>query len=257
MGNLKKTGKLLSVNWQDGMMVKSAHFDEQEEYFEDLARWTLRNNPVFYGLTRPADMSAPSFDVRVDHDGQNWVVVLSRCFGFTASGRMIQIDGESDDGVKTAEITSEGPNITPVYVHATGLKKKIGMPAEKSLSTRHPYRCFEYRLIVGEAADVDPADCLKIAEIVSSQDKPGLSMDFIPPCSVIGAHPTLSDYCYRIKGILTQACQSALSGYRAFIAASQAAGGNLIRTVNQAGIHAESSSRARPADLPVLPCPLL
>lgn len=209
-------------------MIKSAHFDEQEEYFENLGRWTLRNNPVFYGLTRPADLSTPSFDIRVDHDGQSWIVVLSKCFGFTASGRIIQIDGESDDDVKTAKITSDGSNVLPVYVHASGLKKNIGMPSEKSLSTRHPYRCFDYRMIVGELADVDPADCLKAAEIVISQDKPALSVDFIPPCSVIGAHPTLSDYCYRIKGILTQACQSALSGYRAFTAASQASGGKFV-----------------------------
>jgi hypothetical protein len=225
MENLKKTGKLLSVNWQDGMMIKSMHFNEQEEYFDNLARWVLNNNPVFYGLTRPADMSAPSFDLRIDHDGQNWVVVLSRCFGFSPSGKLIQIDGESGEGVKTSTIKVGGAESIPVYINASGLKKNIGMPAEGSLSTRYPYRCFEYRLIVGEAADIDPADCLKVAEIIFSQDKPELSVDFIPPCSVIGAHPTLADYCHRLKGILAQARQSSLSGYKAFLAASQAEGG--------------------------------
>jgi hypothetical protein len=228
MENLKKSGKLLSVNWQDGMMIKSVHFDEQEEYFENLSRWTLKNNPVFYGLTRPADMSAPSFDVRIDHDGQDWVVVVSKCIGFTASGKIIQIDEESEDGVKTAKIKPEGSDVMPVYVHASGLKRNIGTPTERSLSTRHPYRCFDYRLIVGEAADVDPADCLKVAEIIFSQDRPALSVDYIPPCSVIGAHPTLSDYCYRIKGILAQVCQSTLNGYKAFVAASQASGGKFV-----------------------------
>ena len=265
MGNLKKSEKLLSVNWQDGMMIKSVHFDEQEEYFENLARWILSNNPVYYGLARPADMSTPSFDVRIDHDGQDWVVIVSRCIGFTASGRIIQIDGESEDGVKTAKITSEGSNVTPVYVHASGLKKNIGMPAERGLSTRHPYRCFDYRLIVGDAADVDPADCLKTAEIIFSQDKPALSMDYIPPCSVIGAHPMLSDYCYRIKGILTQARQSALNGYRAFAAASQVSSGRFVPEhalfqdiLSGLSINLGSKLKAHPEpDLPISPYDLI
>jgi hypothetical protein len=225
MENLRKPGKLLSVNWQDGMMIKSMHFDEQEEYFDNLTRWTIRNNPVFYGLTRPADISANSFDVRIDHDGQNWVVVLSRCYAFTAGGKIIQIDGESDEGVKTEAITPGGSDVVPVYIYASGRKKNMGSPGEGNLSTRYPYRCFDYRLVLGETADIDPADCLKIGEIVFSQDKPDLSVDFIPPCSTIGAHPALSDHCHRIKGILTQARQSALTGYRAFIAASQGEGG--------------------------------
>jgi len=225
MENLRKSGRLLSVNWQDGMMIKSVHFNEQEEYFDNLARWIIKNNPVFYGLTRPADLSANSFDVRIDHDGQNWVVVLSRCYGFTASGKIIQVDGDSNGGVKTESIPPGGSGSAPVYIYASGQKSNMGIPAEGNLSTRYPYRSFDYRLIIGEVVDIDPADCLKIGEIVFSQNKPDLSVDYIPPCSAIGAHPALSDYCHRIKGILTQARQSTLTGYRAFTAASQGEGG--------------------------------
>ena len=63
------------------------------------------------------------------------------------------------------------------------------------------------------------------AEIIMDQDKPQLSADFIPPCTLIGAHPFLSDYCFKLKGVLTQARQSALSGYQAFISSSGEEGG--------------------------------
>jgi len=64
------------------------------------------------------------------------------------------------------------------------------------------------------------ADCLKVAEIIMEQEGPRLSTDFIPPCTLIGAHPVLSDYCFKLKGVLTQARQCALIGYQAFVSSS-------------------------------------
>lgn len=221
MEQFRKSGRLLSVNWQDGMLIKSSHFDEQEDYFESLSRWTIRNSAMFYGLTRPAEMPGQSFDARIDHDGQNWVVVLSRCYAFTASGKIIQIDSEFDNSVKTEPIVVGGGEKVPVYVYASGSKVNIGAPGAADMQTRHPYRCYDYRLIVGDATDIDPADCLKIGEIVVEEDRPQLSADFIPPCSTIGAHPALADYCFRIKGVLSHARESALHAFQAFVAAAQ------------------------------------
>jgi len=224
MEKFKKSGRLISVNWQDGMLIKSGHFDEQEEYFENLNYWTIKNSLAFYGLTRPAEISGHTFNVRIDHDGQNWVVILAQCYAFTASGKIIQIDSEFDNSVKTGPVKSTGAPVIPVYVHASGLKVNFGTPSSTEMAARHPYRCFDYRLIVGELVDVDPADCLKIAEIVIDNGNPQLSADFIPPCATIGAHPVLSDYCFRIKGVLTQVRQSALNGYQAFHTAAQGEG---------------------------------
>jgi hypothetical protein len=224
MDKFRKSGRLLSVNWQDGMLIKSLHFNEQEEYFENLNRWTVRNSAAFHGLARPVDMTGPSFNIRVDHDGQNWVVILSQCYAFTASGKIIQIDSEYDNGVKTTVVDAGGTGKIPVYVQATGEKVNIGAAAGSDMPTRYPYRGNDYKLIVGELVDLDPADCLKVGEIVYRDDSPMLSDEFIPPCTAIGAHPALSDYCFRIKGVLTQARQAALNGFKAFAAASQGKG---------------------------------
>lgn len=224
MEKFKKSGRLLSVNWQDGMLIKSLHFNEQDEYVENLNQWTIRNLTTFFGLTRPAVKSGHSFNVRLDHDGQNWLVILSQCFGFTASGKIIQIDSDFDNSVKTGPIDVGGGNDIPVYVYVSKAKKNVGMPGGTEMATRYPYREYDYRLIVGEPVDIDPADFIKIGEIIIDNGQPQLSSDFIPPCSTIGAHPVLSDYCFRIKGILTQARQSALSGFQAFNAAAQGKG---------------------------------
>ncbi len=220
MDKNKKSGRLLSVNWQDGMLIKSAHFDEQEDYFENLISWMIRSSALSYGLTRPAGLSGHYFSVRLDHDGQNWIVVLSQCYGFTANGNIIQIDSEFDNSVKTGPIDPGEAKTIPVYVFANGSKMNLGIPPEASMPTRLPYRCYDYSLIVGELVDIDPADCLKVAEIIMEQEGPRLSADFIPPCTLIGAHPVLSDYCFKLKGVLTQARQCALSGYQAFVSSS-------------------------------------
>ena len=216
MDKNKKSGRLLSVNWQDGMLIKSAHFDEQEEYFENLISWMIKSSALSYGLTRPAELSGHSFSVRLDHDGQNWLVVLSQCYGFTANGHIIQVDSDFDNIVKTGPIDIGEMKTIPVYLFADGSKANLGMPGQSNMPTRSPYRCYDYSLVVGELTDIDPADCLKVAEIIVEQDNPRLSADFIPPCTLIGAHPVLSDYCFKLKGVLTQARQSALNGYQAF-----------------------------------------
>lgn len=225
MENNRKSGRLLSVNWQDGMLIKSIHFDEQEDYFENLNRWTNRNTAVFYGLARSAEISGQSFDMRIEHDGENWVVILSKCNAFTASGKIIQIDSEFENSIKTEPIVFGDADIIPIYVHASGAKINIGAREGGDLPTRYPYRIYDYRLIVGNAVDVDPIDCLKIGEIIINNDRPELSLDYIPPCSTIGAHHALSDHCHRFRGILTQAQKNALNGFRAFIAAGQSEGG--------------------------------
>jgi len=225
MEKFKKSGRLISINWQDGMLIKSGHFDEQEEYFENLNQWTIKNSISFYGLTRPAEISGHTFNIRMDHDGQNWLLILSRCYAFTAGGKIIQIDSEYDNSLKTGPVKPTGASVIPVYVHASGLKVNFGLPSAMDMASRYPYRCYDYRLIVGELVDIDPLDCLKIAEIVFDDNSPQLSADFIPPCATIGAHPVLADYCFRIKGVLTQVRQSALNGYQAFHAAAQGKGG--------------------------------
>jgi len=220
-----KSGRLLSVNWQDGMLVKSSHFDEQESYFENLISWMIRSSALFYGLIRPAEISGHSFGIRLDHDGQNWVVVLSQCYGITAGGNIIQIDSAYDNSIKTKPIKPEGANNIPVYVYADGSKKNLGIPSETGMLTRAPYRCYDYKLLAGELTDINPADCLKVAEIVIEQNSPRLSEAFIPPCTLINAHPVLSDYSFKLKGLLTQARQSALNGYQAFVSLSEGEGG--------------------------------
>lgn len=217
----RKMKRLLSVNWEDGMLIKASHFIEQESYLEELNRWVIRSCGYFYGLTRPHGLSGPALELRLDHDGQSWIAVLTRCYAFTESGRIIQIDSDFKEGIKTGPIPQDGREPVPLYVQAVAAKKPVGMPGDTDTPTRHPYRGYDYRLIAGKLSDSDPADCLNIGLIVFEEDKPELSPDFIPPTMTIGAHPALAEHCHRLAGLLTLVRQGALNGFHTFVSAGQ------------------------------------
>jgi len=221
MEDTRNYERLLSVNWEDGMLVRASHLIDQENYFENISRWVTSHGPHLFGLTGPTPRHSSSLDLRLDHDGQSWVVVLTRCYALTESGKIIQVDSHFDNAVKSAPITIGNKDKIPVYISAGMAKRGIGNPSGQDEPTRHPYRAFDYQILIGELRDADPADSLKVAEIKISDGRPSLSPDFIPPCMVLGSHPLLSEQCRRLAGLLTLAQQSAVSGFQAFIAVGQ------------------------------------
>lgn len=221
MDDLNKSKRFLSVNWEDGMLVNAAHLIDQERYFESLNHWTIKHGIQFFGLTSASSNEDSSLEIRVDFNGRDWVVVLSRCMGLTASGRILQIDEQFENNLVSSPIQMAGDDRIPVYVWAKNTKTGIGLPSGDDEPTRQPYRGFEYSLITGNLLNIDPADCLKVGEIYFEDEKPDLHADFIPPCTVIGAHPLLAEQCRRLSGLILLAQQEAAKGYQAFISVMQ------------------------------------
>jgi hypothetical protein len=221
MDDFRNTEKLFSVNWEDGMLVRAAHLIEQEKYYEYLNRWVVEHTPHLFGLTGPTPWHKSSLDLRLDHDGQNWLVVITRCYGMTVSGRIIQIDNILSNEVRSVPVTTGSGDKIPVYLHVKREKRGVGNPSGQDEPTRHPHRAFDYEVIAGELREIDPADCLKVGEIKYSEGRPALSADYIPPCMVIGSHPLLAEQCRRLSGLLTLVQQNAVSGFQAFVAVAQ------------------------------------
>lgn len=221
MDETRKSGRLLSVNWEDGMLVKASHFIDQEAYFEELNRWVIRHCVNHYGITRLANANTYPLDIRVEHDGQNWVIVLSRCLGLTASGRIVQIDSQFDNTVQSAAILPSERSGLPVYVNAKPAKVGVGLPTGSDEPMRRPYRGFNYEILIGQLTHVDPADCLQIGIVNFTDGKPQLSPDYIPPAMTTSAHPLLAEQNRRLIGLLTVVQQSTVSGFQAFAAVVQ------------------------------------
>ena len=221
MDDLIKSNRFLSINWEDGMLVNASHLIAQENYFESLNRWTIKHSIAFFGLTPLSSHKGSSLEIRVDYDGRDWIAVLSRCHGLTASGRIIQIDEEFDNNLTSTAISMMDKESIPVYVWAKSIKTGVGLPSGEEEQTRHPYRGFDYNLVIGSLLNIDPADCLKVGELLLLDDKPVLSVDFIPPCVTIGAHPLLAEQCRRLLGLLVLTQQEAINGFQAFMSVIQ------------------------------------
>ncbi|NLI15097.1 MAG: type VI secretion system baseplate subunit TssK [candidate division Zixibacteria bacterium] len=221
MDDVKKFGRLLSVNWEDGMLVKADHLIAQEVYFEALNRWVIRHSINSYGLAKTANSSSYPLDMRVEHDGRNWVIVLSRCHGLTAGGSIIQIDSQYDDDIRSAAIPVSERSELPVYIYARPEKVGVGLPVGGDELMRRPYRGFDYEIIIGQISHVDPADCLQIGTINFADGRPQLSPDYIPPAMTTSAHPLLAEQNRRLIGLLTVIQQSAVSGFQAFASVVQ------------------------------------
>lgn len=221
MDEIKKSGRLLSVNWEDGMLVRAGHLIDQEAYFEELNRWFIRHCVNSYGLARLANANTYPLDIRVEHNGHNWVIVLSRCQGLTSGGDIIQIDAQFDNTIQSAAILMSERSSMPIYVHAKPAKVGVGMPSGSDEPTRRPYRGFDYEILIGQLSNVDPADCLQIGIVNFADGKPQLSPDYIPPALTTSAHPLLAEQNRRLIGLLTVIQQSAVSGFQAFAAVVQ------------------------------------
>lgn len=221
MDETKNNGKLLSVNWEDGMLVRASHLTDQEAYFEELNRWVIRHCVKNFGLARLTNANAYPLDIRVEHDGQNWVIVLTRCHGLTANGGIIQIDGQVDNTVQSAAIISGERSGLPVYVYVKPVKVGVGLPSGSDEPTRRPYRGFDYDILIGQLSHVDPADCLQVGVINFADGKPQLSPDYIPPSMTTSAHPLLAEQNRRLIGLLAVIQQSAVGGFQAFAAVVQ------------------------------------
>ncbi len=222
MDEMKEAGRLLSVNWEDGMLVRAAHLIEQERYFEELNRWLAEHSPHYYGLAGPTVRHSTSLEIRIDHDGRDWLVALSKCYAMTSGGNIIQIDNKYDNSIKSAPIHYKGQESSlSVYVHCKAEKSEVGLPSNNGEPTRHPYRAMGYEIIVGDLKGADPADCVKVAEVNFSDGRPAISADYIPPCMIINAYPLLAENCRRLNGMLRLVQQSAISGFQAFVAVTQ------------------------------------
>ena len=136
---------LYSVNWQDGMLITQRHLQDQENYFEELARWYVLNIGDRHGLIRKSFSGHPALSLNLSMSGNRLRVEVVRCQALTPDGGVIEINENNQTAVH-AEGEVSG-NKVPVYIgiDATA-RKQVGDPEPHEDLPRLPYLTGHYVL---------------------------------------------------------------------------------------------------------------
>jgi hypothetical protein len=181
---------LHSVNWQDGMLISSRHFEEQEKYLEELARWFGYRAGIQYGLISKSASDRPALVMNCTLNGSTLRVEIARCQALTRGGHAIEIN-EACQNMVVGEATVES-NMVPVYLSIDpSRRKQVGVPDPAENIPRLPFETPEYALSIGQAPNVAEGSLLQIGLLSIVDGSVSPAPDYFPPCVSVQAHDQL------------------------------------------------------------------
>lgn len=212
--------RLYSVNWQDGMLITRQHLQDQEKYFESLARWHAFAAGDHYGLVRKSTSGKPALSMNLSVTSSRLRVEVVRCQALTPDGSYIEIDGSGRDIIRGETEVSE--TTAPVFIAVDpAAKKQVGDPDPSEDLPRTPYLMNSYSVHLGKRPNMPEGRYIQIAELTISGSEVGVSPGYFPPCLSINADERLSEKVFEFRNRL----ENMLSlSTRAFMAVSVSGG---------------------------------
>jgi hypothetical protein len=202
MNNLR----LYAVNWQDGMLLTQRHFQDQERFLAELARWYAMPSGDGYGLVRKGHGAPPALSVNLAVTGDRLTIELIRCQAVTPNGYFVEIDSSRAEPVQTAVPAPSGD--VPVYLCVTPDKSVPTGSADPGEDLpRLPYLLAGYALHVGERPIASEGEVLQIAQLEVRGNEVRLAADYYPPCVNTYAderlHQKVTDLRNRLESLMS------------------------------------------------------
>ncbi len=188
--------RLLSVNWQDGMLVSRGHLADQERYFEELARWYA--NPIGdnFGLVPHTDSAALKYHATLR--GSVVRVEVSQCRAITGDGNIIEINPV--DAAVVAGEEQAAPGTIPVYLAlASDTREQVGQADPNEPVPRLPYSTRSYSVHIGTPPVLSETRYLQIAQLELGPDGLTNSAWFFPPCVTVAADERLQNTVRQLR----------------------------------------------------------
>ncbi len=173
------------VNWIDGMLVSSKHFNQQQDFAVDLNRWCISALSPGYGLAQRAGDQGEPLEVQVRRDGDQISVSVKQCTAILPNGSLVNVNSNltRHQAVETKfSLRAESRPQVPVYLYASPDEKvSFGDPAEGEELSRAPWQIRKLVLTLQPSESISASCGIQIAELVREADDYKLAEDFVPP----------------------------------------------------------------------------
>lgn len=213
--------KHFPVNWVDGMKIKKQHFIDTENAMLDQIRDAISSglHAQNYGLLPAKAESKESLRCWfVTDNQQQWRIKLTECRAVTPGGARIEIPEHTVHSLKYATTFPEisfkwDPQHTEsVYYIIIQVnpfdRQPSGEPLLHEDPPRLPYATPEYQLFVQPASQLPQGQLgsyqMILGRITVADGRPQLDDDYIPPTSIVAAHPSLADLHQELDQFLGQ-----------------------------------------------------
>lgn len=202
--------KHFPVNWVDGMKIKKQHFIETENAMLDQIRDAISSglHAQNYGLLPAKAESKESLRCWFVADNQHqWRIKLTECRAVTPGGARIEIPEHTVHSLKYATTFPEATfHWDPQHTESAYYimlqvnpfdRQPSGEPLLHEDPPRLPYATPEYQLFVQPVSQLPQGQLgsyqMVLGRISVTDGRPQLDDDYIPPTSIVSAHPSLAD----------------------------------------------------------------
>lgn len=213
--------KYFPVNWVDGMKIKKQHFVETENAMLDQIRDAISSSlhAQNYGLLPAKAESKESLRCWLVTDNQQqWRIKLTECRAVTPGGARIEIPEHTVNSLKFATTFPEATyNWDPKHTESAYYvliqvnpfnRQPSGEPLLHEDPPRLPFATPEYNLYVLPASQIPHGQLgsyqMILGRINVIDGRPEMDDDYIPPCTMVYAHPSLTDLHQELDHFLGQ-----------------------------------------------------
>jgi len=213
--------KYFPVNWVDGMKIKKQHFVETENAMLDQIRDAISSglHAQNYGLLPAKAESKESLRCWfVTDNQQQWRIKLTECRAVTPGGARIEIPEHTVHSLKYATTFPEATfnwdpqhseNAYYILIQVNPFDRQpSGEPLLHEDPPRLPYATPEYQLYVTPASQLPQGQLgsyqMILGRINIVDGRPQIDDDYIPPCTMVYAHPSLADLHQELDQFLGQ-----------------------------------------------------
>jgi len=205
---------LARVHWQDGMMLRSKHFELVEGRVDEMTRLTQRHLEPQAGICIGGE---PILDCNLT--GSQLTVTLESCVALVPDGRLLIVDATRAEAARplstTVEIDVETDANHPIGIEVMDGTDPVGTPDPDEDPPRIPYRLERIRLIVGDDPGLGRSSAIRIGEVKVTGGAAMIAADYIPPCVAIGASTKFTTAVERFGDRIKASGARALSGCKA------------------------------------------